>query len=72
MIGTYTGPGLIGVGAIPRALARAYPSRPARLDAADDLRGPSSSDSTWHHHAFALASSAHSTLDHPSRTSLSG
>jgi 4-amino-4-deoxy-L-arabinose transferase-like glycosyltransferase len=51
---------------------RAYPARPAHLDAPDGLRGALSSGSTWPHHAFALASAPHSTLERPSRTSLSG
>jgi hypothetical protein len=50
----------------------AGPARPARLDAPDGLRGALSSGSTWHHHAFALASSLRSTLERPNRTSLSG
>jgi hypothetical protein len=50
----------------------AGPARPARLDAPDGLRGALSSGSTWHHHAFALASVLRSTLERPSRTFLSG
>ena len=57
----------LGVGGL-----RAYPDRPARLDAPDGLRGALSSGSTWAHHAFALASALRSTLERPSRTFLSG